>query len=82
MEYKGLAIENEKVELVDENIVASVDLVHEGKIGGLKVNVSGHFKFLPLVNTLVDKLEELIPGDQKVIASIIKDQIAKIKIKF
>lgn len=81
-EYKGIEIENPKVELKDENLVGSVDLVHEGKIGGLKVSISGHAKFMPALEKAIDKLEEIIPGDQKAIAEMLKTAIKSIKIKF
>ena len=81
-EYKGLEIENPKVELKEENLVGSVDLVHEGKLGGLKIAISGHAKFMPALEKAIDKLEELIPGDQTAIASMLKTAVRSIKIKF
>lgn len=82
MEYKGLAIENEQIKLEDENIVGSVDLVHQGKLGGLTVNIKGNFKLMPMLEKGIDKLEELIPGDQKAVASMLKSAVRQIKIKF
>ena len=82
MELKGLAIENEQVKLEGEDIVGSVDLVHQGKLGGVTINIKGNFKLIPLVEKGIDKLEEIIPGDQKGIAETLKLAVRSIKIKF
>lgn len=79
---KGLEIENPKIELKEENLIGSVDLVHEGKIGGIKVNISGYAKFIPMLDSAIDKLEEIIPGDQKAVAEMLKAALKNIKIKF
>lgn len=82
MEYKGFEIANESVRLEGESLVASADMVHQGKLGGIKIKVEGSFKFIPLVEKAIDKLEEIIPGDQKSIAETLKGAIKLIKIKF
>lgn len=82
MELKGFAIENESIGLVDEDLVGSVDLVHQGKIGGITISVKGNLKFLPSINSGLDWFEKKIPGDQTFIFGILKEQVAKIKIKF
>lgn len=81
-DYKGLEVENPKIELINEDFVGSVNLVHVGKIGGIKINISGHAKFFPILEKAVDKLEEMIPGDQKAIAEMLKSALKSIKIKF
>lgn len=78
----GFEVVDQSVALDGQDVVGKVSAQHVGKMGSLKVTLEGKFEFLPLVNKGIDKLEELIPGDQKVIASILKDQVAKIKIKF
>lgn len=81
-ELVGFEVVDQSVKLEGQDLAASISAQHVGKLGSLKVSLEGKIEFLPLVNKAIDKLEELIPGDQKVIASIIKDQVAKIKIKF
>ena len=78
----GFKVEKPEVKLEGENLLGSVEANHVGKIGFVKVKVDAGFQFLPLVNKAVDKLEELIPGDQKAIAGMIKAAISQIKIKF
>lgn len=80
--YKGLEIENESVSLEGESLVAKADLVHEGKLGGIKISIVGHAKFIPAIEKGIDKLEEIIPGDQSAIAAMLKTAVRNIKIKF
>lgn len=80
-ELKGLEIENEQIKLEGEDIVGSVDLVHQGKLGGLTISIKGNFKLIPLLDKGIDKLEQIIPGDQKAIAESLKGAIRLIKIK-
>ena len=48
----------------------------------VRVTVEGGFQLLPLLSKLVDKVEEIIPGDQKVLAQMAKTALMNIKIKF
>lgn len=81
-ELVGLEVVEKSVALEGQDLVGKVAAQHVGKIGSLKVSVEGKFGFLPLVNAGIDKLEELIPGDQKAIAAMLKSAVAQIKIKF
>lgn len=81
-EYKGLEIENPSLALKEENLEGALDLVHQGKIGGIKIRIEGHAKFIPMVEKAIDKLEEIIPGDQKAVAEMLKTAVKNIKIKF
>lgn len=81
-ELVGFKVEKPDIKLEGENLIGAVEANHVGKIGHIKIKVEGGFQFLPLVNKAVDKLEELIPGDQKAIAGMIKAAISQIKIKF
>lgn len=81
-EYKGLEVENPSLVLKEENLVGAVELVHQGKIGGIKIKIEGKAKFIPMVEKAIDKLEEIIPGDQKAVAEMLKAAVKNIKIKF
>lgn len=81
-EYKGFEVENEKISIEGESVVGKVDLVHRGKIGGIKITIEGDAEFFPLVDKAIDKLETLIPGDQTAAANMIKSALRAIKIKF
>lgn len=78
----GFEVSEKSISLDGQDIVGKASAYHVGKIGSLKVSVEGKFEFIPFVNKAVDKLEELIPGDQKAIAEVLKATIANIKIKF
>jgi len=80
-ELKGLSVENESIKLDGEKLIGSVNLVHQGKLGGIVVKIEGNFSLIPLVEKAIDKLEEVIPGDQKSIAETLKAAIKLIKIK-
>ena len=80
-ELKGFEVANESIKLEGESLVGSVDFIHQGKLGGLKVNVEGNFKFIPLVEKAIDKIEAIIPGDQSAIAAMLKNAVKLIKIK-
>lgn len=79
-ELKGFEIENKSVKVEGQDVVGSVDLVHVGKIGSLKVNIEGKFQLIPLVEKGIDKLEAIIPGDQKAMAEMLKNAIKLIKL--
>lgn len=81
-EYKGLEIENPSLALKEENLVGALELVHQGKIGGIKIKIEGQAKFIPMVEKAIDKLEEIIPGDQKAVAEMLKAAVKNLKIKF
>lgn len=80
-ELVGLEVVEKSVALEGQDLVAKVAAQHVGKIGSLKVSVEGKFEFLSLVNKAIDKIEEIIPGDQKAVASLLKGAISQIKIK-
>jgi lipase chaperone LimK len=76
----GIEVTEKSVKLEGQDLVGAVSAHHVGKIGSLKVSFEGRFEFLPLANKAIDKLEELVPGDQKAIAQILKSTLASIKI--
>lgn len=78
----GLEVESKSLDLVDGDLVGKASVKHQGKIGYLKISVEGGISALEFVNKGIDFLEEKIPGDQKIYAALIKEQIAKIKFKF
>ena len=79
-ELKGFAVENESIKVEGLDLVGNVDLVHVGKIGSIKVKIEGNFELIPMVHKAIDKLEELIPGDQKAMAEMLKNAIKLIKL--
>jgi len=81
-ELKGFEIEEKKLDLVDGELIGKVTGKHQGKIGFIKISIEGGIGALAFINKGIDFLEEKIPGDQKLYAEIIKEQIAKIKFKF
>jgi len=81
-ELVGFEISEKSVNLEGQELVGKISAIHVGKIGSLELSLKGKFEFIPLVNSGLDKLEEIIPGDQKAIFAIIKTGIANIKIKF
>ena len=81
-EYKGFEVENESIAIEGESVVGKVDLVHQGKIGGIKITIEGKAEFFPLVDKAIDKLEQIIPGDQTDVTSMLKTALRSIKIKF
>lgn len=80
-EYKGFEVENEKISIEGESVIGKVDLIHRGKIGGIKITVEGDAQFFPLVDKAIDKFEQIIPGDQTAVASMLKSALRSIKIK-
>lgn len=78
----GVEIVSKSVKLEGENVVGAVAAQHVGKLGFVKITLEGGFQLLPLVGKGIDKLEELIPGDQKVLAQMAKTALMNIKIKF
>ena len=77
----GFDIVEKSVSLEEESLVGKVSAIHVGKIGSIELSIKGKFEALPLINSAIDKLEEIIPGDQKMIADLLKAAVAKIKIK-
>lgn len=78
----GVDLESKSLKLEGQDLVGEVSAKHVGKIGWVRVKLEGGIQFLPLVNKAVDKLEELIPGDQKSIAAALKLAVSNIKLKF
>lgn len=78
----GLDIQDESIALEGQDLVGKVSAVHQGKIGSMKLTIEGKLEFLPLVNKGIDLLEQVIPGDQKAVAEMLKTAVANIKIKF
>ncbi len=78
----GFEVVGQSIALEGQDVVGSIAAQHVGKLGSLKVSVEGKFEFIPLINKGIDKLEELIPGDQKGIAAMLKTAVSQIKIKF
>jgi hypothetical protein len=56
---------------------AVVKLVHVGKVGSVKLE--GELEAKPFINKFIDKLEELIPGDQKIHAALLKAAVEKLE---
>lgn len=78
----GIEVVDKSLSLEGQDVVGKIAVEHVGKVGSLKLSFEGKIEFLPLVGKLIDKIEELIPGDQKALAAIAKDSLSKIKIKF
>lgn len=78
----GIEVVEKSIGLEGSDIVGKAAVQHVGKIGSLKLTLEGKFEFLPLINKGVDMLEKLIPGDQTLFATMAKEAISKIKIKF
>ena len=78
----GFEVVDESIALEDESLVGKVAVNHVGKLGSVKLTLEGKFELLPLVYAGIDKLEAIIPGDQTLFASMAKEAISKIKIKF
>ena len=81
-ELKGFEVVEKDLDLVDGELIGKIAGKHQGKIGSIKISVEGSISALEFINKGIDFLEEKIPGDQKLYAQIIKEQIAKIKFKF
>lgn len=77
----GIEVKPGKIELAGESVVGSVVATHRGKIGGFKLTLEGDLMLLPMLDKAIDKLEEIIPGDQKFIAGTIKTLVRNIKFK-
>ena len=78
-------MENEKklvgVEVVDKSIaLEGQDVV--GKVSAQHVGKIGKFELLPLIYKGIDQIEKIIPGDQTLFATMAKEALSKIKIKF
>jgi hypothetical protein len=76
----GIEVTDKTLKLEGQDLIGVLNAQHVGKVGSLKLTVEGKFELLPFVNTAIDKLEELIPGDQKMIAGLLKSAVAQIKI--
>ncbi len=62
------------IEFKDGNAVLKIK--HEGSDGG--VTLEAHVKAKKLMLKVIDKIEEVIPGDQKAQAAILKAIVEKI----
>jgi hypothetical protein len=80
-ELVGFDLAEKSLKLEDEALVGEAKAVHVGKIGSLEISIKGKVEFLPFLDKAIDKLEEVIPGDQKQIANTLKTVIRSIKIK-
>ena len=81
-ELVGIEVTEKSVKLEGQDVVGSVTAQHVGKIGSLEITLKGKFQFLPLVNKGIDWVEKIIPGDQTIFATMAKEAVSKIKIKF
>lgn len=80
-ELVGFDVQEKSLKIEDESLVGEAKAVHVGKIGSLEVSIKGKVEFLPFLDKAIDKLEEIVPGDQKAIAATLKNAIRMIKIK-
>ena len=80
-ELVGVKISEESIKLEGENIVGSALVSHKGKYGFLNIKVEGGYQLLPFLDKAIDKLEEIIPGDQTMLAATLKGAIRSIKVK-
>ena len=75
----GLELTEKDIDLVDGNLVASGAVTHQGQYGYLKLRLEGSFSLKPFIHKAIDWLEEKVPGDQTVIATILKTSVDNIK---
>jgi hypothetical protein len=83
----GIELTEKKIEVVGQDLVASIGAQHVGKIGSLEIVIKGKFEFVPLahkvIDVTVDFLEKKIPGDQvlasEAIKGTLKTYLSKIK---
>lgn len=78
----GVEVVDKSIGLEGQDIAGRVAVQHVGKIGSVKLTIEGKFEFLPLINKGIDQIEKMIPGDQTLFATMAKEAISKIKIKF
>lgn len=72
-ELKGAEID---FDFKDGKVIVKVE--HVGKIGYANLEVGGDAK--PFLNKVIDKIEELIPGDQKQYAALLKLALEKVEL--
>lgn len=83
----GIELTEKKIEVVGQDIVASIGAQHIGKIGSLEIVLKGKVEFIPFANKVIDEtvdfLEKKIPGDQVLAAeglkATLKAYLGKIK---
>lgn len=73
----GVEVVAPAVKLEGQDVLGSVGLQHVGKIGWVKLKLEGAISAKPLLFKAIDKVEEWIPGDQKIIAAGAKAAIEK-----
>ena len=81
-ELVGVDVQEKSIKLEGDSLVGQAKLIHVGKIGSLEIAFKGKVEFLPFLDKAIDKLEEVIPGDQVAIANTLKSVIRSIKISF
>lgn len=79
-ELVGFEISEKSIDLNEGKLIGKAVGNHVGKLGFLKITVEGGFSAIPLLSKGIDWLEEKIPGDQKALAALAKDALAKIKL--
>lgn len=75
----GAEVQDLDIKFVGGQVEVSGKVVHQGKIGGAEIAVKANLDSKPFLFAAVDKLEELIPGDQKAIAVMLKGLIENAK---
>jgi hypothetical protein len=75
----GLELVEKDIDLVEGELVGTATVKHQGQLGWLSLKLEGGFSARPLLFKGIDWLEEKIPGDQTIIASMLKTTINNIK---
>jgi len=78
-EYVGVETKDLKIDFDKGKLRASGSLVHEGKHGGISVDIKAHANAGPVVDKVLDvvgeQIDKLIPGDQKLLIEGIKASV-------
>jgi ethanolamine utilization microcompartment shell protein EutS len=77
-ELVGVEAKDLKFDIEGGHAVISGTVEHVGKVGSVEIALKAKLNATPVINKVVDAIEEVVPGDQKALAEMLKVKIIEV----
>jgi ethanolamine utilization microcompartment shell protein EutS len=77
-ELVGVEAKDLKFDIEGVHAVISGTVEHVGKVGSVEIALKAKLNATPVINKVVDAIEEVVPGDQKALAEMLKVKIIEV----